>query len=359
MCCIISLFSSPPPNYAISHEEKEIEDDALIKKIIRAYQRSLVHFSNNVGDMWSGSLWSCKEEIHQALSDGNGPKVQNFLRNPTTNYLLWGFEDMALPHKNPSKEYLETYTREVYDSLLQFVVILGLVRVPNPESTMHNNFQYEANNLLDYISDALGLKLQFPNPYPGEVGIPTKCGIVSYRAVQALYQAYLISKLLGKNRTSMRVMEIGAGLGRTAYFCRKLGIREYTIIDIPMSNVAQAYFLGRTVGENDICLEAEEMRDIKVYPTYLLDKTRQYDLILNVDSFTEMDEYSQQAYWEYIQTHTNIFLSINHEANKHTVKEYYSDSMYKIERKLCPMRRGYVEETIRFNKVLESICIGE
>ncbi|ETZ40544.1 hypothetical protein L838_5619 [Mycobacterium avium MAV_120709_2344] len=34
-------------------------------------------------------------------------------------------------------------------------------------------------------------------------------------------------------------------MGRTAYYASKMGLRPYTIIDIPMTSAAQAAFLGK------------------------------------------------------------------------------------------------------------------
>jgi hypothetical protein len=54
-----------------------------------------------------------------------------------------------------------------------------------------------------------------------------------------------------------RLLEIGGGLGRTAYYAWQFGLRDYTLIDIPITAVAQANFLGRVLGERAIQLYGE------------------------------------------------------------------------------------------------------
>jgi hypothetical protein len=70
-----------------------------------------------------------------------------------------------------------------------------------------------------------------------------------------------------------------------------MGIRDYTIIDFPLTNVAQAYFLGRTLGEDAVSLhgEAPTTTGVRIVPAHALPNFQeQFDLILNVDSMTEL-----------------------------------------------------------------------
>ena len=344
-----------PSNYVpaaiLSDGEKTTSDISLVDRIIEAYHRTLEH-SKESGESWwtTGWIWDCKEDIHKKLLSGNRDEVKNILRNPATNNLFWGFESIAANQtlKDADKKKI---ARLIYDNIVQLAAYLGVVRMPNPEA---NDFTPKMNldDVFDKISAKYGFDLKFPNPYPGELGIPTKRGIVGYRTVQALYQAIKIHELVNENNNDVKVLEIGAGLGRTAYFAYQMGIKNYTILDIPMTNVAQEYFLGRTIGEECVAFVGEGFaNEIKILPSYMLQELEEekYDLILNVDSMTEMDEDSQKNYWKYIQTHTNIFLSINHEANTHMVRELYLDTDFKVHRRICPMRRGYIEEEVFLN----------
>ncbi|OWK18514.1 hypothetical protein AJ88_06140 [Mesorhizobium amorphae CCBAU 01583] len=70
----------------------------------------------------------------------------------------------------------------------------------------------------------MGGELSFPNPFPNEFGIVSKRGVASYRAINSLYQAILL-KRYAAGMPSPSVLDIGGGLGRTAYYARKFALR--------------------------------------------------------------------------------------------------------------------------------------
>src|SRR5207237_2562341 len=126
-------------------------------------------------------------------------------------------------------------------------------------------------------------------PFKDERGIESSRGVISYRAVEALYQAWRVAELLEADNGSGRVVEIGAGLGRNAYYARTFGIHDYTLVDLPLTGISQAYFLGRTLGPHAILLHGENAPDarsrIKILPPHaFLNDDDRYDLALNVDS---------------------------------------------------------------------------
>ena len=121
---------------------------------------------------------------------------------------------------------------------------------------MHDVSAQTTDQILDQIDGALGLKLDFPNPFPNELGLPSSRGILGFRSIHAIYQAWRIAQI-AKGRRDFKVMEIGAGLGRTAYFSNIFGVKNYTIVDIPLTNAAQGYFLGRVLGPDAVRLNGE------------------------------------------------------------------------------------------------------
>ena len=80
-----------------------------------------------------------------------------------------------------------------------------------------------------------------------------------------------------------------------------------------------------------------------------MDGNAKYDLIVNVDSLTEMDFSTAKGYWQKIKASTNLFLSINHEANPFRVQDLMAEDSLDLDvsRGLYWMRRGYVEEVIQ------------
>lgn len=194
------------------------------------------------------------------------------------------------------------------------------------------------------------MEVEFPTPYAGEHGLQTSRGNASFRALQSLYQAWRIAQIAA-GKKPFRVLEIGAGLGRTAYFASKLGIDDYTPIDIPLAGAAQAYFLGRTLGSNNVCLHGEDdPGSVNIIPASSLpDLRHDFDLVVNVDSMTEMDPNTMAAYWKFVSECHSKFLSINHDENGRSVADLYQRSPgLTVARHPYWMRRGYTEELVTF-----------
>jgi hypothetical protein len=322
------------------------DDGPLIDRIIDAYRRAIQTPLGNTDSMWlHGPLLEKRRDVHAAIIAGDVANVQALLRDPGSTDLLLGFENLTRSYRSEQLPALDTqaFAFGQYLNLLSLCEAVGVRRVRHhdqPESP-----QPEIEDLLVRLDMLVGFRVEFPNPFPNELGVATARGILSYRAPPALYQAWRIWQLVGRTK-SPRVLEIGGGLGRTAYYARKFGIADYTIIDIPTSLVAQANFLGRTVGPNHLQLYGERgIRSscIKLLPPKeFLTTSRHYDLILNVDSLTEMARETAQAYCDAIHQHSKVFLSINHEGLKFTVADLMPRGF--DQRSPYWMRPGYVEE---------------
>jgi hypothetical protein len=235
------------------------------------------------------------------------------LRNPAETAWFWGFDAIAKappgavePHElvlrrlGGAPPWTTLYAIWVMDALRSLAEAVGAVRVAYPEIDRKTETVAEilktADPIVERISAALGFQVDFPNPFAGEVGVPSNCGIISFRAAQAIYQAWRIL-CLSHGNPDVRVLEIGAGLGRTAYYATRMGIRNYTTIDIPLTSTAQAYFLGRTLGYGAISLFGENGTGVRVMPpSGFLDSEDRYDLVFSADSMTEMTAPAARAY---------------------------------------------------------------
>ena len=331
------------------------DDSSLVARVTKAYRRLDKEPGNYGESMWQVFFYAHHKEIHKIFMNGKISKVAAILRDPSSTNLFYGFDSLCASsiQNCTTLKAREEMSLLCLAGLIRFCEAAGSIRLYNPES---NNQQrrLDVATVIEHIEKILGTTLTFPNPYPNELGLKTPHGVASYRAVQAVYQAWRI-KELAKHIRNPRVLEIGAGLGRTAYYARKLGIVDYTVIDIPITSISQGYFLGRTLGEDAVLLSGETAPDaasrIKVFfPNVFLKGNATYYLIINVDSLTEMDPVIARAYWARIQSLTDIFLSINHEDNPFTVREFIDASakVMSAERQDFWMRRGYVEEVVRF-----------
>ena len=81
-------------------------------------------------------------------------------------------------------------------------------------------------------------------------------------------------------------------------------------------------------------------------PSSFFNSKEQYDVVVNVDSLTEIGLEAAEKYISEIAHRSKFFLSINHEENEFTISELVKNfpNFLKLSRKRSWMRKGYVEE---------------
>jgi hypothetical protein len=327
-----------------------VDDVNIVERIIAAYKLAVAAAAPPSDSFWEQSFFDLKRDVHEALCKSDSATVRGLLRDPGKTDLLYGFEDLARSMMHRPR--IANRGLSVYLDLLFLSEAIGARRLWNPEAANRDYVESlpDVEALLVSIEEHIGFRVTFPNPFVGERGLPTSRGIASVRAVQSLYQAWLAASLV--RGIDSRVLEIGAGAGRTAFYANQLGLTDYTIIDLPMTNVAQANFLGRALGQDAVTLfrEEENRHRIRILPsTAFFSSDDKYDLVVNVDSLTEMSLDTARSYCEEIKKRAQTFLSINHEYNAFTVRNICSATGFpKGSRQPYWMRRGYVEELFRF-----------
>ncbi len=348
------------PDLAVTCVE-EVDDTQLVQRVMKAYQAASDEFIPSQS-FWDKSILKLNEDIHTALRGNDVSLAADKLSNPASNYHFWGFDSIATapkgkvePHQSllenldHSRDWQQSYALWIQDMLLSFADAVGARNLNYPESPRKHT-PVDVDEILTKIERAVGTKILFPNPYSGEKGLKTLRGIASFRAIQSLYQGWRIAGL-GKGKKNFRVLEIGAGLGRTAYFAHMFGVSDYSILDVPMTRAAQGYFLGRVLGNDKVQLHKENKGGIvRIIPaSELKHLDEKFDLIVNVDSFTEMSTQTMREYWEFARHSTPMMLSINHEENSESVRTLFTgDSAIYVHRYPYWMRRGYVEEIVHF-----------
>lgn len=327
----------------------QIDDSLLIERLKKFYIICDTNFEGNKDSVWSGIFMQLHGEIHSAFINSDDKKIADILRNPGNYNLFYGFENLCrdLIKAKRLEDILEPEL--TMDSLVSLCEAVGVIPIANPESLKIKK-TVNPSTAIQLLEKEFGFELCFPNPFEGEYGLETKKGIISYRSVQAIYQAWKISKVV-EHIPNPKVLEIGGGLGRTAYYCRHFGIRDYTIVDIPMSSVSQGNFLGRVLTEKDLFLLGESIEDSEtkiklIHTNEFFSSNKKYDLIVNVDSLTELNIEIAKRYLAKIVEVGDLFLSINHENNSFTVNSIWKENsrLLKLYRSPYWVRRGYVEE---------------
>lgn len=248
------------------------------------------------------------------------------------------------------------------DTCLRLLEMMGLRRLENPEQYPHSGIPTfpSIDELFKEIALALPFDFDIPNPYPDLAGLKTPYGIATLRALMAIYVACRINELARTDRrdtspnSSKCVLEIGGGLGWLAYYTRKFGLGRYDIVDIPMTAIAASHFLSVTLGEEQVSVLGEgQEKPVRILAPSQFPENGKYDLIVNVDSLTEMGQETALDYWKKIKKCSRRFLSINHEVNPFTVRQLALDDPDLISYSRFPywMRQGYVEEIFEFKEI--------
>lgn len=327
------------------------DDERLIDRLMQSYTARLAETPT---DQWLRIFAGFHGDIHEAMISGDKARASTMLRNPAGNDMFYGFDNLSKSLIRSKRIEDQQTARLTLDGLVSLAEAMGARRLDHPEGHRRLPQKVAAEEVLNQIDAALGFTLKVPNPFPREYGLRSDRGVISYRVPQAVYQAWRISQLVA-SIDKPKGLEIGGGLGRTAFYARALGILDYTIVDIPISSLAQGYFIGRTLGDEFVHLHGETAGSddtVKILaPEAFLAGTDRYDLILNADSLTEIGYPAAKAYWTQIERRCGTFLAINNEANEMTVHQLIREAGAAAASSRMPywMRRGYVEEVVSFS----------
>ena len=332
-------------DYRVSTSKKKIQ---LSKTF---YQNCLkLVFRGEQDDIRKGSQWKpIYNQIHHKILElikKDKSLIKDVVDNPCNYNLFYGFDTNCKIFKD-NPRFIDKYenTTLLADKILSFSEYLGLLKFNNPERLEVNLPILNVDTLINKIEQKIKIKLKFVNPFPGEEGILTKKGILTDRELQAIYQAYKI-KMLSKNKNH-KILEIGGGLGRTAYYCYRFGLKNYTLVDLKFPLLSQFSYLSKTLTENKVSFKNKNSKNsIKLFtPNELFRSKKKYDLVFNSDSFTEIDEKNQKKYLDYIKRYCKHFYSINHEANPNSVNDLSLSKNFKnLSRNIYWLRKGYLEE---------------
>lgn len=331
--------------------------EQLINRIMAAYRLAIRNYPP--GGSPTASLWSTirsrQTDIHEALLSDKNDTLAEILTNPGSTDLYYGVDCLYRDWCGTILSSLEERAHQasiIADALARLAEALGCRRVRNPENG-GKSVPIDVDKTLEALDDRLSTRLTFPNPFAGEFGLMSSRGVMSYRPLHAIYQAWRISQLC-QVANGRKCLEIGGGMGRTAYYAQALGIKDYVIVDLPMTLVGQACFLAATCGEQAIWMIGdpwiERFERIRLLPPQLLRKAgRRFSLVLNADSFTEMALPDAMDYILFAAHRSRILLSINHEANGFTVSNLLQQAGLTSDVSRHPywMRKGYIEETAR------------
>lgn len=321
------VFSARIPAEIIPDIAATSRDIEIARRLLRAYKLSLAGYVKRVEDY--EDIWShikVQQPTFFAALGSEDPAVLasylcNMSRHDATHGTVQGYREYLKIRFNPF--YRQYISRVIKDKLVLLAEAVGAIACENPEQGVWGkNFSLPIDQLVRAIESKIGLKISPPEIDGGLLKIIGASAQFHERDLNAIFTAWSISNIL-QNISDGSICEIGAGTGRVAYWSWQMGIKSYSIIDLPHINVLQGFYLLKALPDVNIRLYGEPVqaneqdREIAILPTYGVQtlSPRSFDLVLNQDSFPEIHADIVRDYLMRIrEISRKYFLSINHES---------------------------------------------
>lgn len=337
---IYDLMSNHPMNVGRYNtgwgKATEHKDEALLNKLcdyfLKRTETDPVSYENSV---WSGII-ERQSGVITALQERNLDYLHSTFRNLFSSTLTHGtaqgddhYRSLS-SNENMRKDVAQIY----YDKLITLMEMTGIVPMFSPEEYYFvKRFDQYFQNSPEFYLEALMKKYNFDATapkYSGNLfGLSTHYGLYNERDFMSLGVALSVREKF--DNSNITICEIGGGVGHLAYYLYRLGFKNITIVDLPTISLSQMYFLSTNIEQQD----AVNLISPKEF-------TGEYDLVINVDSMTEMSIDSASEYCDKMLLNTKNFISINHETNPFTVSSICK--MKKTSRNIFWLRKGYVTE---------------
>ena len=263
-------------------------------------------------DIWT-RIGNSQSDFFEILNNGNAEQLAAYLCNmnrqsATTGTVQGNREFVRLKRNFFYRRYI---ARMAADKILLLAEACGVIYLSNPEQTNHVKPNIDFKEVVSKIEKSIGMSITPPDIDGGLLKIEIGNAKFNERDCNAIYTAQLL-------KTYKSICEIGGGSGRVAYWAFRMGIQDYTIIDLPQINVVQGFYLMSALGGNSVQLFGEsKSAPIKIIPNTSYNQmtvASDYDVICNQDSFPEMSQEVAIEYLKWISTGKKNLISINHES---------------------------------------------
>lgn len=243
------------------------------------------------------------------------------------------------------------------DRLAACATALGAIAVENPEQGRYGeNIHIPLADFVEMIERQVGFPI-LRKPIMGLFGITYEGGIIDPRTPEDIYATARLHQIAESVDTP--IAEIGGGFGGCAEFAIRSGFTNYTIYDLPLVGLLQAFYLCHTLPPEDVWLEGETPSNstkVHIRPFFSFDASK-HDLFLNRDSLPEMPARTAQLYLDKIsaQPARKQLLSINQEGEAYALSTGNrqiktatlagrATGLKRKSRHPYWLRKGYVEE---------------
>ena len=323
----VGLLRRPGVDAIIVPDKAPGDDDVAIAERLLAAHRAAAASAPPASPDGPRDVWTFivagQERFAALLRDGDPRQLAAYLCNVSRHDASVGITQGDLEHERllADRAYRDFVARLIHDKLVSLAEAVGALPVENPEQGEFGvSVRRSPAELVQRISERLGTDIAPPDVDGGLLKIDTGRGLVHERDANAIYTAHLLRRTAPG--PAARICEIGGGSGRVAYWSHRLGLRDYTVVDLPHVNVVQGYYALKSLPADEVWLYGERapkagaplLRFMPAHAIGELDGER-FDLVLNQDSFPEMSESTVNEYLEWIAGCCDgSLLSINQES---------------------------------------------
>jgi hypothetical protein len=336
-------------------------DIALCQRLVDSYVLAEKDAPTPSG-MWSHEVFQYRQRaLVHALQRRDAGLLAERLASMFRSDFVLGFApgSLAIGRSGVGARFAALHALDKFVALAESQVV---ARIENPEQRVVGlAFANGVEPLVARTEAVLGVSLDFPNvgaaywvEMAGRLITPeTPDQIYGAARLRDAMKAYLSNR-----KSPLHVVEIGGGYGGMAYWLLRMSDVRYTIIDLPVVNVMQGYFLSQALGVSEVSLYGEKPKRVMIVPTHALsDVELPFDVLANKDSMPEIPEPAVLDYLTWARSGcSGIFYSYNHEAAtpadgipQNVVPEIVEriGGFARLRRDASWLRRGYVEEIYR------------
>jgi len=339
--------------------------EAMAVRLLKAFGKAVKDEAGKTGGPRQGDFWAVWSEtflgeLAAVLKRDNPAALAEHMDTIFQKSATHGLGRGADAFRNAMKSS-RLHASFYMDKLAVLGVAVGALPMENPEQgRWGENLFSNPDDLVAGIERAVGFSVR-PPAVCGNFGVRVGEGIFHPTDIGNIYVAWKSREML-RSRENPAVCEIGAGHGGLAYFARRPGLRRYAIVDLPVVNVIQGYYLLSALPLEDVRLYGEGELDLAdgvgVFPYWCFREfgDRSVDLVINQDSFPVISRGVVLDYLAAMRRNTSgYFMSINQESRgsamragavQQVVPELVAEcgGFHRIARTQYWIRRGYVEE---------------
>lgn len=352
------IVSRPAP--AVTEADLE-----LCERLIRAHAMAIGEDGDGrqAEGMWSWIFDARQQGLAEALSSGDPNRLALLMSSMFDQDFVLGMAPGPLLGQTKSGLTGRAWGLKCLDALASMGEVLGVTAVENPEQG-GTGLAFEAGlpGCLEAIESELGFRLDFPD-VGAATGLAVEGRLLTPDTPDQVYAAVRLDQALelhlgsADGEAPLKVVEIGGGYGGMClwFLRRRPTTTAYTIVDLPIVNAIQGYFLGRALGGEAVSFLGEPAAQVRVLPNSALDEVEApFDVLVNKDSLPEMPATVMDDYLRWgADNCRGLFYSYNQEAAMEFLAEAQGivhrsvdalGGFQRLRRDRAWVRDGYVEE---------------